>query len=90
MNHWPFDDGRLAVLSTLAGCKTIKTACGRRVALADASHEHAVDCANCRARLTARIEANNRIRGSWPPSIIAGVKQTNAMLRAALDRKAVP
>ena len=67
MNHYPFDDGVLAALGALAGQKTIKALCGKRVAFLIDAHTKHVDCPACREVLKQRI-ANAKHLMTMTPS----------------------
>lgn len=65
LKHHPWDDNALADLRDLVGQKSIKTACGRRVAIASVCRvEGDVTCEGCRTWLAKRDDAHALIKSS--------------------------
>lgn len=84
MNHYPFDDGALAVLGALSGQKTIKAICGRRVSFdAHAVGKH-IDCALCREALTRKIGETRELL-ALAPSVTG---ETRAAIDSAIQHYA--
>lgn len=89
MNHYPFDDGVLAHISAIIGQKTIKSACGKRVAFSATAHLEHIDCEECRTVLRRKIADTRELYqmvSPLTPELEAICNATVQHAQAALNR----